>query len=146
MFAGGGEMTFVALVNIGVLWAGANTGQYRAGWLDEISGAPTNGIHAQYDPTQSNWQLYHRNNGTNTFLVGGTAVTTGWHVIKIVTNAAATASELFVDGVSQGTLSGNVPTAGFTYGAMLQKSAGTTASTMDVDLFHVWKTFSTARY
>lgn len=146
MVVGGGELVFEALVDIGQLWTGANTGQMRLGFMDEISGAPTNAIHAQYDNLSANWQFYFRNAGTNTSLTGGTAVTVGVHLVRIVINAAGTSAEMFVDGVSQGSANTNIPTAGFTYGAEVQKTAGTNSASMKVDMMRVRQAFTTPRY
>lgn len=144
--AGGGELVFEALVEIPTLYAGANTGQVRIGFMDEISGAPNNGIHAQYDDTQATWRLYCRNAGTSTNVGGVTNVATGWHHIRIVVNSGATSVELFVDGVSQGTVTTNIPTAGMSYGCECQKSAGTTALILRTDFIRVGQVFASDRY
>lgn len=147
LFVGGGELTFDALVRIPTLLAGGNTGQYRVGFMDEISGAPSNGIHAQYDENAGVWRLFTRNGGSSSSANGPTTVVAGtWYHIRVVVNAAGTSAELFVDGVSQGTLSTNIPTAGFTYGAQVQKTAGTTAAVLDVDFITVQQIFTTPRY
>lgn len=143
--AGGGKLIYEALIEIPTLWGGANTGQIRFGFMDEVTGAPSNAIQGQYDNLQANWQIFGRAAGVATNTVGGTAVTTGWHHVKIVVNAAGTSAELFVDGVSQGSV-GGLPSLGFSYGAMAQKSAGTTPAILRVDMIMVSQEFSTARW
>lgn len=145
--AGGGELIFESVFQIDSLWPASNTGQIRLGFMDEISGAPTNGIHMQYDSGSANWQLYNRSTaGGSSNIVGGTVVTTGWHFCRIVVNAAATSVELFIDGVSQGTLATTIPTLGFTYGAEVQKATGTTAMILRVDTLYVSQVFTSARF
>ncbi len=146
LLVGSGVMTYETLVEIPTLFAGGNTGQLRMGLMDEITGAPSNAIHAQYDNTTANWQLYARAATVATSVTGGTAVTTGWHYIKIVVNAAGTSAELFVDGVSQGTVSSGLPTAGMSYGNQVQKTALTTAMIQRVDFVRVRQTLTTPRY
>lgn len=146
IFVGGGEIIFDTLIRINSLWPASNTGQIRAGLMDEITGAPSNGVHMQYDDSVNVWRLFCRAGGTASSVNGGTVVTTGWHHIRIVVNSAGTSTELFVDGVSQGTVTTNIPSAGVSYGAQVQKATGTTAMTIDVDLFHIKQTFSSARW
>jgi len=145
VFAGGGELTFEALIEIPTLFGGGNAGQLRCGFFDEITGAPTNGIHAQHDESTTKWRLFCRDGGAAN-VAGGTDVTTGWHHVKIVVNAAGTEAELIVDGVSQGSVTSNVPTAGMSYGAQAQKTAGSTAAVLNVDLLHVYQDFSSPRW
>lgn len=143
---GGGELTFEALFEVPALIAGVNTGQLRLGFLDELSGAPENGVHLQYENGVANWKLYTRAAGVANSITGGTAVTTGWHYAKIVINAAGTSAELFIDGVSQGTIATGFPTVGMTFGGGIQKSAGTTPFILVTDLIRVRQTFTSPRF
>lgn len=136
---------FEALVRIPTLLAGGNTGQLRLGFMDEITGAPSNGVHAQYDDTTANWRLFNRNAGVSANVTGGTAVAAGtWTHIRIT--ATSSISELFVNGVSQGTLNTQLPVVPMSWGHQVQKTALTTALTQDVDLTHVYINFNTPRY
>ena len=144
---GGGEMVFEALVEIPVLWTtGVQTGFLRAGFMDEISGAPANGVHMQYQADNANWYLFNRSAGSSTIVTGVSAVTAGWHYIKIVINAAATQTELYVDGVFQAVATTNIPSIGVSYGANIQKGVGTTSFNYNIDMFRVYQTFTTPRY
>jgi hypothetical protein len=146
VFVGGGELVFEALVEIPTLWGGGNTGQIRTGFMDEISGAPTDGIHAQYESGDANWRLYARAAGTPTSdASGAVAVTTGWHHVKIVVTSSSLA-RLFVDGVLAATVTSGLPTAGFTWGSQAQKTAGTTPAIIRTDFFLVRQTFTSPRY
>lgn len=145
ILVGSGELIYETLIEIPTLFGGANTGNLRAGFMDEISGAPTQGVHMQYDDTATVWRLFCRN-GTSSSVNGGTTVTTGWHYIKVVVNAAGTSAELFVDNVSQGTVATNLPASGVTWGNQCQKTAGTTALVQRVDFIRVSQTFTTPRY
>lgn len=147
LFAGGGVLEFEALVRVPTLLGGSNTGQWRIGFMDEISGAPSNGIHAQYDETGTTWRLFARSGGSATGVTGGTNVAANtWTHLRIVVNAAGTSAELFINGVSQGTVSTNIPSAGLSYGCQVQKTAGSTAAVLDTDVIVVKQTFSSARW
>jgi hypothetical protein len=147
MVFGGGEIVYEALVEIPVLWnTGVEEGFIRAGFMDEIAGAPTNGAHMQYQSTDTRPYLFTRSAGSSTIVLGTTPLTTGWHHIKIVVNSTATSVSMYVDGVLEATSTTNIPTAGVSYGANIQKGTGTTSYTYRVDMFRVYQTFSTPRY
>jgi hypothetical protein len=144
---GGGEIVYEALVEIPVLWsAGTQEGFIRAGFMDEISGAPANGAHMQYQASDTRALLFTRSGGTSTIVTGITNITTGWHHIKIVVNAAATSVSMYIDGVLEATSTSNIPTIGVSYGATIQKGVGTTSYAYRVDFFKVGQTFTTPRY
>lgn len=144
---GGGELVFEALVEIPVLWSvGVQEGFIRAGFMDEISGAPANGAHMQYQAANAEWLLFTRAGGTSTSVTGLTNVTTGWHYIKIVVNAAATQVDMYVDGVLEATSTTNIPTLGVSYGVNNQKNTGTTSYAYRCDMLKVSQTFTTPRY
>ena len=146
IYIGAGELIYETLVNITALHDGSNAGFFRFGFMDEISGAPLNGIHAQCGTSADNWTLFCRANGASVSNAGTTTATIGWHHIKIIVNAAGTSASLYVDGNLEATVSSGLPSAGMSYGAQLQKTSGTTAISMEVDLFHVQQVFSTPRY
>ena len=146
IFVGGGTITYTTLIKIPTLWGGSDTGQMRIGLMDEISGAPSNGIHAQYESGQAKWMFYSRSAGSSSSATGGTDVGTGWTKLQIVVNSGGTSAELFINGVSQGTVSTNIPSAGMSWGAQVQKTAGTTAAILDVDMIQISQVFSSARY
>lgn len=146
IYIGGGELIYETLAELTALHDGTNTGYFRFGFMDEISGAPLNGIIAQCGTSADNWTLFCNNNGASTSSTGISLATTGWHHIKIVVNASGTSATLYVDGDLEATVASGLPSAGMSYGAQLQKTAGTTAISMNIDLFHVHQIFSTARY
>lgn len=143
---GGGVITFTALINLTTLLVSPQAGQARCGLMDEISGAPTVGIHLQYDSSSPNWLLYMRNNGTNTFVDSGIAATTGWHVIKIVISALGDSVSLFLDGVSIATATTNIPTDPMKWGTQVQKTAGTAAFSIKTDYIAMRQDFTTNRW
>lgn len=144
---GGGEIVYEALVEIPTLWsAGTQEGFIRAGFMDEISGAPANGAHFQYQASNTQALLFTRAGGVSTVLAGVTNVSTGWHHIKIVVNAAATQVDLYFDGVLEATSTTNIPTLGVSYGVNIQKGVGTTSYAYRCDMMKVSQTFTTPRY
>lgn len=147
LLASGGELVFESAIRIDSLWGGSNTGQIRLGFMNEISGAPSVGVHLQYQSGTSAWVLFARNSsGSSSDSSGAVTVTTGWHRIKIVINADGTSASLYVDGALAATVSANIPVAdGFSFGAQIQKTGGTTAMTCAVDYIHVRQKFTSAR-
>ena len=143
---GGGELIYEALFEIPALWPASNTGQLRLGFMDEISGAPTNGVHLQYDDASPNWRLAARAGGVLTSITSDAPVTVGWHHARIVISADGTAATLAIDNMIVATVSSGLPTAGFSYGAQVQKTAGTTPMVLRVDLLRIKQVFATPRY
>lgn len=148
LVAGGGEMRLRYRVRVPTLSDGTNTFTLLFGLREVISGAVNNQIDASYTHSMNsgNWQLRTRSGGTLTTVNGtaGPAANT-WTTLEIVINAGATSVELFADGISMGSSSTNIPTAALGLMALISKSAGTTARTVDVDLIQAKKTLTTPR-
>ncbi|MGI0076818.1 MAG: hypothetical protein ACREAU_05365, partial [Nitrosopumilaceae archaeon] len=115
-----------------------------------IAGDVVDGIYFQYDRlTSANWRICTANNSTRTKTTTSTAVTAGtWIKLGIVVNAAGTSVEFFINGVSVGTTTTNIPTAAGRdtgMGCKIEKTAGTTSRTFLVDYFKNHTFFTTAR-
>jgi len=145
---GGGVIVMRGLIYLPALMDGTtNTGQVRFGLVDELSGAPANGVHAQYDGNFANWRLYSRggSGGTVNSSSGSIAVTAAqWTLLEIVIYDTSNA-ELYVDGVLAATLNTPFTTTGCALGFSVQKTAGTTAQDLYVDWVQAWQEFSTER-
>lgn len=101
--------------------------------------------------TSTNWQGLTKNAGSSTTASSGSnvAVATGWNNFKITINAAATSVSFYVNGTLIGTSAANIPTAAahpISLGVAIQKSAGTTARTVDIDYVSWFNQLTTSRF
>jgi len=133
---GGGTWVFHELVYIPTLSDGTQTFAARWGFLDVGNAAPVDGVYFQHDSTTGNWRICASDNSVRTETTSSSAISAGtWYRLTIVVNAAASSAEFFVDGVSIGTVTTNIPAASGRVtgvGMSLIKSAGTTARTFAV--------------
>jgi hypothetical protein len=110
----------------------------RNGLVDELSGAPGNGIYFSCDDDGAgnfNLSLWARNGSVTTQVSTVTAVLNQWYVMEFEVNAAGTAVDWWIDGVAQTQVTTTIPasTTGLTLGCGIQKSNGATSVGMDVD-------------
>ncbi len=106
---------------------------------------PASGIYFTYsEATSANWIIKTGNSGVYSTTTTSTAVASNTWVKLTITLSSGTA-EYFVDGVSVGTLSTNLPTGVLAIRAGIRKTAGTTARTIDIDAMHLDYTFGTSR-
>lgn len=110
---GGGILTFETLINIETL---ATTLQdYTATFgIGDNGNAKTrdhdHGIYFKYDRSVStNWLIRTAKDSVITSTTTSVTVATGWTKLKFVINAAATSVEFFINGVSVGTITTNIP-------------------------------------
>ena len=134
---GGGVLVFEARVKLSALSDGTDTFKLLIGWLDNLS--VSDGVFFEYTHSANSgqWQLKATNNSSTTTTNSSSAVSSGaWMRLTIVVAADGSSAEFFVDGVSVGTVSSNIPTG---TGRETQpriaiwKSAGTTARTLSID-------------
>jgi len=146
-FFGGGNFTWVGYINIPVLATNIDDYAYYVGMHNGwVFGTPNDGTYFQYIRSNSvNWQIVSNNNGTATTTTSSVAVTTGWH--KLVMTATPSAITYFVDGVSIGTISTNLPAtnAYALCGHLINKSAGTTNVIVNMDYFSFFQNMTNAR-
>jgi hypothetical protein len=147
LILGGGVLDAYFVIKIPVLSNGTDTFQVTVG-LTDTGGIPiTNGIYFTYNSTinSGNWQLGTASASTRSTNNTGTAVTTNWTTLRINVNAAASTITYYVNGVSVGTLSTNIPTT--TIGASIDfsKIAGTTSRDLTMDLFYLYQYLTSAR-
>jgi len=148
---GGGVLSCTWVINVATLSTGTNTYILYLGLDDGASSEPSNGVYFVYSNglNSGNWSGKTAAGGVRTTVNSATAVTTGWHNLTITVNAAATSVEFFVDGVSIGTSSTNIPTAGgqeISPSFLMDYSAGTIpAQALQIDLFYLSQTLTTPR-
>lgn len=136
---------FCTRYRVGNLSDGTETYSLRYGFIDSITAESTDGVFWRYTHSvnSGNWQLVARNNNNETGSIINTStapVTSGLQKLEIIVNAAGTSVEGFIDGVSVGTITTNIPTASGRetgYGLFILKSAGTTSRGVAVDNMQV---------
>lgn len=99
---------------------------YRFGFGDTINiGEPLEGAYLEYDPAISlNWIMV-TSDTTRTRTITSVPVVSGkFTLLEVVVNSAATSVEYFVNKVSVGTVTTNIPTTPTGYMTQLTKSLG----------------------
>jgi hypothetical protein len=109
------------------------------------STAPTDGIYFQYNVTTAaaNWFRCTRNNGAETCTDTGIAkaAINTYERMKIVTNTAGTQVDFYINEVSAGSNTTNLPASGRSYGpGIFVHSPSTTARYWKMDYFQVRRT------
>jgi hypothetical protein len=152
MELGDGETAFETSLYIPTLSDGTNRFVVYAGFGDTFLTADyVDGVYFRYsDNLQAgNWEIATASNSTRTQSDSGIAVAAAtWYNLAAVVNAAGTSVEFFIDGVSVGTITTNIPTGAsrvFSPNVRLHKSLGTTNRTMYEDFFQIRKLFTSLR-
>lgn len=137
---GAGVYTFETQIKLSALSNSTETYTVYVGFGDTNTGDQNDGVYFKYSdvggetPTP-NWYKCSAVGGSRTATSTGVAATTDWVKLKIVINADATSAEYFIDGVSVGVVTTNLPGTAAQTGALIEiiKSAGTTARTFFSD-------------
>jgi len=132
---------FEAVVKLVALSSADPDYTVRIGFIDNGAAESTDGAFFRYNDNVNSgkWQKVTRNNGTETGSANDTTVTadTNFHRYTIIVNPAGTVAEFFVDGVSKGTETTNIPTGAGRVtggGVMFLKTAGVTdTAAIDID-------------
>lgn len=152
----GGVGVFQASININTLSNATERYQLVIGYLDTVTAAAqVDGCFVFYDESgttnggtaSANWQYCASANSVRTTNASSVAVATGWVTVKVVVNSS-TSAEFFINGVSLGTITTNIPNGASRdtgFGILIIKSAGTTARTIDCDYINVKHTFTSPR-
>lgn len=140
---GGGVVTLTWYFKINTLSTSSQRYILELGFADEdATMTPNAGAYLRYvdNVNSGQWQYVTANAGSRTTTNSSTAVATGWQVVQIVVNAAATSVEFFAGTtlaglVSLGTAnSTNIPTSQIAMGAGMNKTVGSSQRTVDLDL------------
>ena len=143
--ASGGEIVWMAKIYIPTLSDATQRFTLRLGFGDTTTLTDeTDGIYFEsLDSISVNWQCCTASNSTRTKTASTTAVAAAaWTVLKIVVNSDGTSAEFFVNNVSIGTNTTNIPIAigrEFFSKLIIIKSVGTTARTILVDKVYTHK-------
>lgn len=135
--------------------AAAATGQQqiiRIGAHDSATNAaPTDGIYFQYSTTTTtgNWFRCTRNNSAETCTDTAVAYTTTanqYQRFRIQTNSAGTSAEFFINEVSVGTNSTNMPAAARSYGPTINvNTVDATIRQWKIDYYQIKRNLTTLR-
>jgi hypothetical protein len=148
---GGEEIEFA--INIPTLTDGTNNYVLRLGLCETVGADCVDGVYFEYNRAISTtkWVMSTANGGTRTQTASASGaaeatVATGWHRYKIAINSAANSVEYFVDGVSIGTVTTNIPTTNTTQPEFdMTKTLGSASRTMRVDYFQLRNSYTTQR-
>lgn len=139
-------------LRMGTLSTAAQEYNVYVGFIDNMGAVaePVDGVYFKYDRNTSvNWIITTSNNSTRTNTTTGVAVSaTTFQKLKAVVNDTGTSVEFFIDGVSVGTHTTNIPTGAGRwtgFGTKIEKTAGTTNVSMYVDYATLQYTYATPR-
>lgn len=109
---GGGEAEYNTLIRIPTLATATEDYIIRVGLGTATNADHANGIYFEYARASSiNWRCRTASASSRTTLTTSTAVVNNaWINLRWVCNAAGTSVEFFIDSVSQGTITTNIPT------------------------------------
>ena len=116
------------------------------------NGDMTDGVYFQYTDSLNggNWTLKTAQNNTRTAMDSGVAVAAAtWYTLRAVINQTATSAQFFINEVSVGTITSNLPGLGSGeetgFLAKIVKSNGTNNRILGLDYFYSEYKFSTLR-
>jgi hypothetical protein len=147
---GAGEAYFECSFQVPAVSDGTDNFTLYIGLHDSTAaGDCVDGVGFRYNHAvnSGNWQFVARSNSLETAVNTSTALTVGtaagdWVTYGVLVNAAGTLATGYINGVSIGTVSTNIPTGGTrATGAMMKvdRTAGTTARLFIADYFFLWR-------
>ncbi|HUR99863.1 MAG TPA: hypothetical protein VMZ26_17500 [Pyrinomonadaceae bacterium] len=148
---GNGELFVEWVIKIETLSDATTNYTMRVGFGSTTTATADNayGLYFEYASTTSaNWLIKSADNSVRTTTTTSTAVTAGYHRLGVKANDTATSVEYFVDGVSVGTITSNIPTTTQeTAGLFFQvfKNSGATSRFFRLDYAYLFKRFTTCR-
>jgi hypothetical protein len=155
---GGGTWTFETMLQVPTLSNATERFQNISGFFDMNTAAnQTDGIYFLYDEggvstgssATPNFQIVTSSNSVRTFQTTSTSVVANtWYKLKIVVNATATSVEYFINDVSVGTSTTNIPTGALRqlgWGLLQNKSVGITSRAVSYDAMLVEGRLTTSR-
>src|ERR1700679_313102 len=148
---GGGAMTIEWIAKNVQLSTSTNRFNIQIGTGDVFNGSPTqNGVYFFYQDNvnSGNWQLMAVNGCTATTTNSPPHGDTNFHRFTIEVNASGSSAEFFIDGVSQGTVTSNIPTTNLTSFQIQINNTGPSTSTncdLWLDAFSAYQLFTTSR-
>lgn len=145
----GGDAYFESIIRIPVLRTAVQEFSITVGFSNAAaSSGPSNGIYFRYDGSNV-WKSVTRQSATQTVTFSAITVAANtWYKLSAYYNSSLNSVEFFVDGVSIGVHTTNIPSAaGQQIGPSLNivKAVGTTSCTFLADTYCFFKELTTAR-
>jgi hypothetical protein len=134
-------MDWSARVNVSALSSATNRYVIRMGMVVNTYNAdPANGIIFRYtdNVNSGNWQCVCRNAGSESVInttVAPIVSGSGWDYMNWVINDAGTSVEFFINGISRGSLTTNIPSVLLISGIYMNKISGSSSQNLDIDWF-----------
>jgi hypothetical protein len=155
----GGNTTIETAVRVPTLSDGTNEYDFRAGLSDGMAGQGTDGVYFEYDRnTSTNWTLVTAAGGTRTKVTntasncsaGGSATAVAaatWYRLKAVINSAGSQVDFYINDAFVGCSTTNIPsgTQATQPNIHIEKSAGTTSRSVEVDYYSFVRPLTTKR-
>jgi hypothetical protein len=148
---GGGVIDIYWVIQIPVLSNGTDRFNVSIGLGDQKNTGGfdyyNNGCCFDYSDNvnSGNWRLSTMAGGTVTHVNSSTLVGTTFTTLRININASATLVTFYVNGVSVGTSSTNIPTLGCSPFATFEKRLGTTSRNLNLDMYYHFINLTSAR-
>jgi hypothetical protein len=144
-----GQILLEWVIQIPVLSAGSDTFYIRCGAMDNFNPAESsNAVEFRYTDSVNSgkWVLVARNGGTETAVNSTSTVGTGWTRLSIIVVPATPIATFYVEGVSVGTVSTNLPTANpVGLQTQIQKTGGTTSVGVNLDYGYIFNQLASTR-
>lgn len=144
---GGGQLTMDWLVRVEDLSTAGERYSFMVG-LFSTAATQVDAVRFFYNDSinAGNWTISCINASTVTNTDSGVAVAADtWYKLRAVVNAAATSVEFFINGVSVGTVTTNIPTANVAPRASMAKTVGAASRVAYVDYFRLYQRLTAAR-
>ena len=152
---GSGKVLFEELVRIPTLSNSTDAFYHFFGLSAQITAsAQTNGVLFLYDSSgtvtgsaaSGRWQVMTAAASSRTFTTTSIQVNANqWYKLTGIVNAAGTSVDFYIDDFLVATHNTNIPTAAVGFVSNLQKSAGTTARTTNLDYLYFKQKYTTPR-
>ncbi|MDD4877093.1 MAG: hypothetical protein PHQ86_08215 [Dehalococcoidales bacterium] len=121
-------------ISIGTLSSAPEEYIVRFGFGDVTSADFVDGVYFEYDRTTSvNWQYCTASGSTRTKTTSSVAVSAAYHKLQIRVSSAKDTVEYYVDGVSLGKITTNIPTDYTTIMLQYLKTVGSTGLYFNID-------------
>jgi len=144
---GGGILTMDWLVRVSDLSTAGERFSFMVGMFDTAT-TQVNSVRFLYtdNVNAGNWTISAQAASVTTNTDSGIPVVADqWYKLRAVVNAAASSIEYFIDGVSVGTVTTNIPTVAIAPRASLAKTVGSASRPCYVDYFRLYQRLTVAR-
>jgi hypothetical protein len=147
---GGGVIDCYMVFQLPVLSNGTDTYEASIGFGDSFNFPNTSfddGVFFNYSSTinSGNWQASTSASTVKTVLNSAVAVGTSYTTLRFTVNADATLCTFYVNGISIGTISTNIPTHSCGPLFLIGKSAGTANRVLNIDMVYMFQQLTNPR-